>query len=358
MRQRWTSAHPARLGAGVPRRLVASAVRACAVAFGGALALAGCASVPQPLEIGGTSMGTTWSVKAGAPEAQRDALLAAITARLDALVDEMSAWEPESALSRFNRAAPGSNHRLPPDLCAVLAHALALASETDGAYDPTIGALAALWGFGPDAAPRAAPPARTEIDAARARVGWRNVAFDPSTCRAQQPGGVLVDVSSLGPGYAVDQIAALLDAAGVVRYLVELGGEMRARGARPDGRPWRVAVERPGDPAAQDVILALRDGALGTSGDYRSGFTHEGRRYSHTLDPRTGEPVQHALAAVTVVAETALAADALAAALLVQGPEAGFDFAQARGVAAVFTLRNGADTTRRTTPALARYRSP
>ncbi len=356
MRRRWARACSARPGGDAPGRRVASAGWACAAALG--LALAGCASVPQPLEIGGASMGTTWSVKAAAPGAQRDALVAGVTARLGALVDEMSAWEPESALSRFNRAAPGSDHLLPPDLCAVLAHALALARETDGAYDPTVGALAALWGFGPEAAPRAAPPGRAQIDAARARVGWRKLAFDPSTCRARQPGGVLVDVSSLGPGYAVDQIAALLDAAGIDRYLVELGGEMRARGARPDGQPWRIAVERPGDPAAQDVILALRDAALGTSGDYRSGFTHEGRRYSHTLDPRTGEPVQHALAAVTVVAETALAADALAAALLVQGPEAGYDFAAARGVAAMFTVRGDAGSARRATPALARYRSP
>ena len=356
MRQRCASAYPAHLGASSPGCRVASAGLACAAALG--LALAGCASVPQPLEIGGASMGTTWSVKVAAPGAQRDALVAGVTARLDALVDEMSAWEPASALSRFNRAAPGSDHLLSPDLCAVLAHALALARETDGAYDPTVGALAVLWGFGPDAAARAAPPARAEIDAARARVGWRKLAFDPSTCHAWQPGGVLVDVSSLGPGYAVDQIAALLDAAGIGSYLVELGGEMRARGARPDGQPWRIAVERPGNPAAQDVILALRDAALGSSGGYRSGFTHEGRRYSHTLDPRTGEPVQHALAAVTVVAETALAADALAAALLVQGPEAGFDFAQAHGVAAVFTVRDGTGIARRATPALARYRDP
>lgn len=321
-------------------------------------ALAGCASQPAPLELGGAALGTTWSVKAIAPEAQRAALTEGIDDRLDALVAEMSAWEPESALSRFNRAPEGSAHVLPAGLCAVLDHALALARDTGGAYDPTVGALAELWGFGPGAAPRQAPPARTQIDAVLSQVGWRRLAFEPEPCRAYQPGGVHIDVSSLGPGYAVDRIAAQLDAAGISDYLVELGGEMRARGQRPDGQPWRIAVERPDDPAARDVVLALRDAALGTSGDYRSGFVHEGRRYSHTLDPRTGEPIRHELAAVTVVADSAMAADARAAALLVLGPEAGYAYARTHGIAAVFTLRAGEGYARRTTPALERYLQP
>lgn len=322
-----------------------------------ALLLAGCARSPTTLELGGASMGTTWSVKAVADAGLRERLDAGIRTRLQELIAQMSAWEPESALSRYNRAAPGERVTLPPHLCAVLAHALTLARDTDGAYDPSIGALAQLWGFGPDAAPRRAPPSAADIEAARARVGWQRLGFDAATCRALQPGGLMLDVSSLGPGYAVDQIAALLDGAGVKDYLVELGGEMRARGARADGRPWRIAVERPDDPAAQDVVLALRDAAVGTSGDYRSGFVLDGRRYSHTLDPRLGEPVQHDLAAVTVVADSALAADALAAALLVLGPQAGPALAEARGAAAVFTWRSEEGYRRRTTAALERYLS-
>lgn len=328
----------------------------CALLVG--LLPAGCASVPGVLELDGHSMGTGWSVKAVASEAERALLAGRIDARLAALVAEMSAWEPDSELTRFNHAEPGHVMGFSPDLCAVLGHALELARDTNGAYDPTIGALASLWGFGPQARPLDRPPAAEDIDRAREQVGWRKLDFDAATCRATQPGGVLLDVSSLGPGYAVDQIAAELDALGIKDYLAELGGEMRAHGLRPDGHPWRVAIERPDDAGARDVVVALRDGALGTSGDYRSGFVHEGRRYSHTLDPRSGEPVAHALAAVTVLADSAMSADAMAAALMVLGPEEGRDFATSRGVAAVFTVRETNGYARRFTPAFEDHLDP
>lgn len=323
-----------------------------------ALLLAGCARAPEVLELTGNSMGTTWSVKAVAPAAARAAMSARIEARLAALVAEMSAWEPESELARFNRAAPGSTMHFSPDLCTVLGYAVVLARDTDGAYDPTIGALAALWGFGPQAVPRARPPGAGDIEAARAQTGWQALDFDAARCRASQPGGLLLDVSSLGPGYAVDQIAAELDALGISDHLVELGGEMHARGQRPDGQPWRIAIERPDDAGARDVIVALRDAGLGTSGDYRSGFVHAGRRYSHSLDPRTGVPVQHALAAVTVLGDCAMVSDAQAAALMVLGPQEGYAFASVRGIAAVFTVREAGGYVRRFTPAFEAHLAP
>jgi FAD:protein FMN transferase len=149
---------------------------------------------------------------------------------------------------------------------------------------------------------------------------------------------------------------------GADAFLVELGGELRAAGRKPDGSRWRVAVERPDQAdhadAGFDLVIALEDAALGSSGDYRSGFIHEGRRYAHTLDPRSGEPVQHGLAAVTVLAPTAMQADALAAALLVLGPDAGWQYAESRGIAAVFTRReaDGGYTRRLSTALLARLR--
>lgn len=326
---------------------MASRIAAFALLF----ALAACAPRAAVQHVHGASMGTTWSARFVAPETRRDEVHALIAGELGAVVAEMSAWEPDSALTRFNRAPAGSWQTLPPDLFAVFAHALSLARETEGAYDPTVGPLVDLWGFGPEGAPRNAPPAPEEIDAARGSVGFARIELDASQRRALQPGGLRMDISSLGPGHALDRVAARLHAAGIDAFLVELGGEMIAAGRKPDGSDWRIAVEPVAEGADYDLVLPLRDAAAGSSGDYRVGFEHDGRRYSHTLDPRTGEPVLHALAGVTVLAREAMQADAMAAALMVLGPEDGMRFAAAHGVAGVFTLREGEGYVRRYSPA-------
>ena len=219
-----------------------------------------------------------------------------------------------------------------------------------------------LWGFGPEGEARRAPPSPEAIRAAQTRVGAWRLILDPRTQRVLQPGGVFVDVSSLAPGHAVDRLAAALRAHDVEDFLVELGGELRAAGRKPDGSDWRVAVETPprtgGAAATHELVIVLRDEAVGSSGDYRVGFEHEGRRYSHTIDPRSGEPVEHGLAAVSVIAPDAMQADALAAALLVLGPDAGWRFARSRGVAAVFTERQpDGNFRRRLTPEFERRRA-
>jgi thiamine biosynthesis lipoprotein len=287
-------------------------------------------------------MGTTWQVtmaNAGATPAMQ-ALIEQELARLTA---QMSAWEPDSALSRFNRSA-GTWQSIPRELSEVLAHALALAADTNGAFDPTVGPLVRLWSIGPDGARRSEPPGRHAIAAASARVGWQHITFDQSGPRLRQPGDMQLDINALGPGFAVDRMVAVLNAAGVEHALVELGGELRGIGHKQDGSRWLVAVERPDHVDASgadfDLVVELHDAALGSSGDYRSGFIHQGRRYGHTIDPRSGEPVQHALAAVTVLADSALRADGLAAALMVLGPDEGWAYAQRHALAAAFTLRS------------------
>ena len=317
-----------------------------------------CVRAAEPLRLEGRSMGTTWHVTAYAACARAAPLRERIEATLQNLTQQMSAWEPDSALSHFNRAAAGSWTQLPSDLFLVLDHALDLAQQTDGAFDPTVAPLVDLWGFGPDGAPRHEPPSRRAIVAAQAHVGWSKLQLDRHTHRALQPGGIRLDVNALGPGHGVDAVARVLQQAGVEHFLVELGGEMRAAGSKPDGTPWRVAVESP-DVAADplDTVVDLHDAAVGTSGDYRVGFVHNGRRYSHTIDPRSGAPVTHALAAVTVIAPSAMAADARAAALMVLGPDAGMAFAQAHGLAALFTLHTQDGLVRRATPAFEGYLS-
>jgi len=323
------------------------------------LSLAGCRATPEALQLEGRAMGTTWHVSAYAPATQREALHADITKRLADLNQQMSAWVEDSALSRFNRAKAGEWIDFPPDLWRVLEHALDVARATDGAFDPTIAPLVALWGFGPDGKRRHAPPEADEIAPAKERVDWRALQRDATQHRVLQSGGIALDINALGPGYAVDAIAQLLDETGVESYLVELGGEMRARGLKPDGSPWRVAVESPDGraEASLDTIIALRDHAVGTSGDYRVGFIHAGQRYSHTLDPRSGAPIQHELAAVTVVDSRAMFADAYAAALLVLGPDRGMAFATTHKLAATFTLRRDKAYQRLSTPQFELYRS-
>lgn len=322
--------------------------------------LSACASTPEAWHLQGQAMGTSWHVTAYATDAQHTHLQSAIESRLADLNQQMSAWVPDSALSHFNHAVAGEWVDMPSDLWRVLGHALQLARATDGAFDPTIAPLVALWGFGLDGTARNTPPSAEEIAAARSKIGWQRLQLDHAKHRALQSGDITLDINALGPGYAVDAMAELLDDAGIESYLVELGGEMRARGLKPDGTAWRVAVESPDGrtEAGLDTIIALRDRSVGTSGDYRVGFIHAGRRYSHTLDPRGGEPIAHALAAVSVIDVSTMAADAYAAALLVLGSEQGMAFARQHHLAAVFTVRTRDGYQRLSTPQFELYRSP
>jgi thiamine biosynthesis lipoprotein len=355
--RRWVeNSGTARTHSRASRRGWGTCARWLAAAFAVVVSLHAVAADPRLLS--GRSMGTTWQVTLAQPASDRDALQRAIEVELQRLTDQMSTWEPASDLSRFNRNAD-EWQVLPEDLFNVLEHALALARDTGGAYDPSIGPLVNLWGFGPDGAARSTPPAADAIVAARSQVGWQRIELQLASRRARQPGAMVVDISSLGPGYAVDRIATLLRGASQTNFLVELGGEMRGDGKKADGSAWRVAVERPddaSDDADFDLVIALDDAAIGSSGDYRVGFEYEGRRYSHTIDPRRGEPVAHDLAAVSVIAPDAIEADALAAALLVLGPDEGWRYAERRRIAAVFTLRLAHGFERRMTPAFAAHR--
>ncbi|ALN79766.1 apbE family protein [Lysobacter antibioticus] len=306
----------------------------------------------------GITMGTRWSVKLIARASALPMLERGIQARLDQVVAQMSTWEAGSDLSRYNRSAAGSVQTLPAEFAEVMAAALALADDSDGAYDPTVGPLVDLWGFGPAGARAYAPDARTIADA-QTRVGWRRLRFDAAARTLEQPGGAYVDLSSIAKGYGVDRVADYLLEQGIADCLVEVGGELRGHGRKPDATPWRVAVERPGgseDEAA--AVIALDGLAIATSGDYRRFFDADGRRYSHTLDPRSGRPIAHALASVTVLHAQCMQADALATALTVLGAQAGMAYANRHGLAALFVLREGEGFVTRTTPAfVARQRS-
>lgn len=300
---------------------------------------------------GGSTMGTTWSVKAVLPATTDLAALEAMVQRaLDAVVAEMSPWEPLSDLSRYNRAAAGSWATLPAATATVLRRAIAIAEASNGAFDPTLGALTDLWGFGPRAF-AGAPPAPSDIIALHEASGWSRLTLDGDALF--QPGGLKLDLNGIAKGFGVDQATAALDRAGVRSYLVEVGGELRGTGAKPDSQPWWVELERP--PTANDAehtVVALHDLAVATSGDYRRFFDHDGRRYAHTLDPATGAPVGHATVSVTVLAQDCMSADAWATALTVMAPEAALAFAAAHDLAALIVSRSGTALEERLSPAL------
>ncbi|GGC48593.1 FAD:protein FMN transferase [Siccirubricoccus deserti] len=306
----------------------------------------------------GATMGTRWSVR-WVGSARPEVLRARIQARLDIVVAQMSGWEPGSDLSRFNRAPAGSWQRLPAEFLAVLDCALAIAAETGGAFDPSIGRLVDLWGFGPRPAPTPGPPGAELLAPARAGGGWQRLRLDVPGGRALQPGGLGLDLSGIAKGYAVDLVAEALATAGVAAFLVEIGGELRGQGMKPDGTPWWVALETPpGEQpmeaaGGEEYVVALHGLSVATSGDYRRFFQHGGRRYGHTLDPRTGWPVEESLASVTVLHPNCMRADALATALSVLGTEAGLHHARRHGIAARFLTREAGRLREHVSPAFA-----
>ena len=296
------------------------------------------------VELAGFTMGTTWCVKlAHTRIPDQGATRERIAAKLAALVAEISHWDSGSLLSRFNRAASGTSFTLPRDFATIVSAGLQIAAQSGGAFDPAIGALVDLWGFGP--VPASAPPGEVELALAHARSGWRRLIYEPAVCRLYQPGGLALDFSGIAKGYAVAAVADLLHAAGVRHHLVEIGGELAGHGLRPDGDPWWVELEDPPDVAFAPLRIALHGLAVATSGAYRRG--------AHTIDPRSGRPVSNGIVSVSVIHPDAMAADAWASALTVLGVEEALAMGTGLGIAARIVTRGRGEAEERLTPALA-----
>ncbi|MCE2514534.1 MAG: FAD:protein FMN transferase [Acidobacteria bacterium] len=304
----------------------------------------------------GATMGTTYAVTVvgrGIDEHRLGGLQAGVESALDAVEATMSHYRPDSDLSRFNRWRDAAPLAVAPDLLGVVRESIAISRMTGGALDVTVAPLVDAWGFGAPG-PAAAPPTDAEIIALRRDVGYRHLEVDEasSTLRKQRP-GLRIDLSAIAKGHGVDRAAAALAEGGITDYLVEVGGEVRVRGATETGAPWRVGIERPRPgPSAVHRVIPLRDGALATSGEYRSFYDLAGARVSHTIDPRTGRPVTHRLRSVSVLADRCARADGLATALEVLGPDDGYALAAERGWAALFVVEDDDGTLRdRLTPA-------
>jgi FAD:protein FMN transferase len=313
-------------------------------------------------ELSGGTMGTRWSVKLVAQTgAALQPLAEGIQRCLDQVDAQMSTWKADSDLTRFNQAPAGRWQELPPECFRVLEYALQVARQSDGAYDPTAGALVDAWGFGPArhyADPGFGLPDASQLAAARACTGWRRIELDPPSLRARQPGGVRVDLSAVAKGFAVDQVARWLGANGITSHLVEVGGELRGTGVRPGGQPWWVALEAPlphcgGPPPATQTLLALHGLSVATSGDYRRAFGRDGQHFCHTIDPGSGRPIAHGLASVSVVHRECMVADAQSTALTVMGLARGLAHARRHRLAALFVQRTAEGFEERLSDALA-----
>lgn len=312
--------------------------------------------------VDGSTMGTTYRVQLSAAEVALDAasLRQEVAAVLQAVDRQMSTYVADSDVVRFNLQQTTEWFEVAAPTECVVRAARDLGRLTGGALDITVAPLVARWGFGANAERGAGVPTNAELEAIRARVGLHHL-----ECRANPPAlrkrraDVAIDLSSIAKGFAIDQVAERLEQLGATDFLIEVGGELRGRGSRGDGAPWRVAIEDPGAPGQPSAcVVVLDDCAIATSGDYRSAHRVNGTRYSHVIDPRTGAPIAHATAAVTVVDRSALRADALATAILVMGQDHGLAFARREQLAVRLLVRDGASFRALSTDAFTRHVLP
>ncbi|MDH3740438.1 MAG: FAD:protein FMN transferase [Hyphomicrobiales bacterium] len=289
----------------------------------------------------GATMGTRYRVTVGGSHDQA-ALQAGVVQILENMNDRLSTYRPDSDLSQLNATPEASWVKVSPELAHVMATALGISRASGGAFDATVAPVVNLWGFGPGE-PVVRSPGDKRIAAALARIGHHQLDIKdaPAAIRKARR-DVHIDLSGVGKGYAVDRIADYLKRAGVEDFLVDIGGDMRAHRSSPDKAAWRIGIEKPHiGPRTLQRVVNLGSGAIATSGDYRNFYETGGSVYSHIIDPRSGAPVSHNLASVTVVAATAEQADGWSTALMVMGPDAGLELADSMGLSAFFISRTG-----------------
>lgn len=305
------------------------------------LALSGCESNAERIEVlSGPTMGSTYTIKyvfnASTPAA--DAVGVQVQSILDEVDRQMSTYRLDSDIARFNQSPANSCMQMPQPVLDLAQYGYELSRRSDGAFDLTLGPLLNLWGFGPQARAKHVPSA-AEIAKAKEHIGYQHVrVVGDQLCKDAD---VQVEFNSIAAGYTVDRISQRLTELNIDSYMIEVTGELIAKGRKPDGSPWRIALEQPQGDGQRVIqrVLEIDGYGVNTSGDYRNYFEENGVRFSHTIDPQVGAPISHRLASVTVVDPSALHADGLGTVLLVLGPERGLAFAEEHKIAALFVMR-------------------
>jgi thiamine biosynthesis lipoprotein len=322
-----------------------------------AAAATGCGKLPhEPPEttFSGPTMGTRYTVKlSGLPIGlKEDELKAAIEEQLETINNQMSTYRPDSELSRFNRQLGTDWFEVSPATLHVVATSIAISELSGGAFDATVAPLVELWNFGYTKGADRIPSA-AEISEARIGVGYRKIQTrqQPPALR-KQDARVSIDLSAIAKGFAVDRIAEYLDQEAVAGFMVEIGGEVRTKGIKGDGTTWIIGIVSP-EQTTRGVHKAveLADLSMATSGDYLNYYERDGKRYSHTINPVTGRPVEHKLASVSVVCPECMRADAWATALMVLGPQEGYNLAAERDLAVLLIVRAEGRFVEKSTPA-------
>ncbi|WLI77810.1 FAD:protein FMN transferase ApbE [Kosakonia sp. H02] len=323
--------------------------------------LTGCDSGNQakPTVLEGKTMGTFWRVSLVniAPQ-QAQALQQKIQTQLDADDRLLSTWKNDSALMRFNHAASTAPWPVSAAMADIVTTSLRVGEKTAGAMDITVGPLVNLWGFGPDKQPVKTPD-QAQIDAAKARTGLQHLTVinraGEQFLQKDLP-DLFVDLSTVGEGYAADHLAQLMEREGIGRYLVSVGGALASRGMNAQGQPWRVAIQKPTDQEnAAQAVVDINGHGISTSGSYRNYYELDGKRISHVIDPRTGRPIEHALVSVTVIAPTALEADAWDTGLMVLGADHAKDVVKREGLAVFMIIKQGEGFTTWMSPQFAAF---
>ncbi len=320
--------------------------------FGLCVLLTGCDSSTSPATqksaatvLDGKTMGTYWRVSViGLEPAKAEELRHKVQAQLDADDRLLSTWKNDSALMRFNHAATTAPWPVDEAMADIVTLSLRIGAKTAGAMDITVGPLVNLWGFGPDKQPVKTPTAQ-QIAAAKARTGLQHLTVinraDKQYLQKDIP-DLFVDLSTVGEGYAADHLARLMEQEGIARYLVSVGGALVSRGMNGDDKPWRVAIQKPTDREnAVQAIVDINGHGISTSGSYRNYYELDGKRISHVIDPQTGEPINHKLVSVTVIAPTALEADGWDTGLMVLGPKKAQQVAHEQGLAVYMIVKEG-----------------
>jgi len=317
------------------------------------LFFAGCDSATQatqapasaPVVLEGKTMGTYWRVSVVDIDAARaEKLRSRIQTQLDADDQLLSTWKNDSALMRFNLSKSLSPWPVNEAMADIVTTSLRVGAKTQGAMDITVGPLVNLWGFGPDKQP-VQIPTQAQIDAAKAKTGLRHLTVINQAGRQylqKDLPELYVDLSTVGEGYAADHLARLMEREGIARYLVSVGGALNSRGMNAEGRPWRVAIQKPTDREnAVQAVVDINGHGISTSGSYRNYYELDGKRLSHVIDPQTGRPIEHNLVSVTVIAPTALEADAWDTGLMVLGAERAKEVVRREGLAVYMITREG-----------------
>lgn len=293
------------------------------------------------ISINGLTMGTSYSIKLKSKNgSDKNTIQSNIEKILADINQTMSTYISDSELSLFNQSRNTDWQVLSADLYRVIESANQVSSISNGAFDITVGPLVNIWGFGPDPYGRDIP-SNTVIQAIKQHTGYKKLYFDGARQRVSKSDpDVTIDLSGIAKGFAVDKIARYLDGLDIMDYLVEIGGELRAKGTNTKQQAWQIGIEQ-ANPLERSVqhIVGLDNIAMATSGDYRNYFEKNGIRYSHTIDPVTGKPVKHTLAAVTVLHNSAMYADALATAFMVSGPEKSLTLANETGIALYMIIK-------------------